>query len=61
MVLYVGDGKPNMPNEIVDVLCHHRYLLKDVKEIECRELMDSESIEDKILAVCVEWKILRDI
>jgi len=44
-------NQTNMPNEIVDVLCHHRYLLKDVKEIECRELMDSESIEDKILAV----------
>jgi hypothetical protein len=51
MVLYVGDGKPNMPTEIIDPLSHYRYLLKDIKEIECKELLDSDSIEDKILAV----------
>ncbi len=51
MVLYVGDGKVNMPNEIKDILSHYKYILRDIKEIECKELMESDSIEDKILAV----------
>jgi predicted transposase YdaD len=55
MVLYVGDGKPNMKTEIIDPLSHYRYLLKDIKEIECKELLDSDSIEDKILAVL--WRV----
>ncbi len=51
MVLYVGDGKINMPSELTDHLIHYRYMLRDIKEIECKELMDSDNIEDKILAV----------
>jgi hypothetical protein len=51
MVLYVGDGKPNMPTKIKGPLYDYEYLLKDIKELECKELLDSDSIEDKILAV----------
>jgi len=53
MVLFVGDGKPNMETklEIGHGKLKFEYELKDIKEIECRELMDSDSIEDKILAV----------
>jgi len=51
MVLYVGDGKSNMKNSLkVDNLQFH-YELKDIKDIECRELLASDSLEDKILAV----------
>ncbi len=51
MVLYVGDGKPNMETELDINVLKHRYKLKDIKEIECKELMESDNIEDKILAV----------
>jgi len=51
MVLYVGDGKPNMNTELKIGNMIYRYELRDIKEIECKELMDSDNIEDKILAV----------
>ena len=51
MVLFVGDGKPNMPTKLKVGDMNYKYKLKDVKEIECKELLNSDSIEDKILAV----------
>ncbi len=51
MVLYVGDGKPNMENRVRIGKSIIEYELRDIKEIECRELMESDNIEDKILAV----------
>jgi len=51
MVLYVGDGKPNMDTELRIGDMIYKYEIRDIKEIECKELMESENIEDKILAV----------
>ncbi len=51
MVLYVGDGSPSMENKIENENLIYSYILKDIKEIECKELMASDKIEDKILAV----------
>ncbi|WP_051654665.1 hypothetical protein [Persephonella sp. IF05-L8] len=51
MVLYVGDGKPNMQNYLETDKLKFSYEIRDIKDIECRELLESDSLEDKILAV----------
>lgn len=51
MVLYVGDGTPRMENSINQDNLSFRYELKDIKEISCKELMESSQMEDRILAV----------
>ncbi len=56
MVLYVGDGKPNMPNFLETDKLKFSYELKDIKEIECKELLESDNLEDKILAVLCKVK-----
>ena len=51
MVLYVGEGAPRMENFIDEDDVSYRYQLRDIKELSCKELMESPKIEDKILAV----------
>jgi predicted transposase/invertase (TIGR01784 family) len=51
MVLYVGEGAPRMENSIKRKRLFYSYELRDIKEISCKELMESSQIEDKILAV----------
>ncbi len=51
MVLYVGDGKPNMQNYLETDKLKFSYEIRDIKDIECKELLESDSLEDKILAV----------
>jgi predicted transposase YdaD len=51
MVLYVGDGAPRMESSINTDNLSFRYELRDIKEIHCKELMESPQMEDKILAV----------
>jgi len=51
MVLYVGDGKLNMPNSLETDKLKFSYEIKDIKSIECKELLESDNLEDKILAV----------
>ena len=51
MVLYVGDGAPRMENSINQKNFSFSYELRDIKEISCKELMESSQLEDKILAV----------
>jgi len=51
MVLYVGEGTPRMENSINRKNLSFSYELKDIKEIHCKELMESPQLEDKILAV----------
>ena len=51
MVLYVGDGKPNMPDFLETDKLKFSYEIKDIKDIKCKELLESDSLEDKILAV----------
>ena len=51
MVLYVGEKELNMPNNIKTKNLSFFYTLKDIKEINCHSLINSNDIEDKILAV----------
>ncbi len=51
MVLYVGDGRPNMPSSLETDNLRFSYEIRDIKDIECKELLESDSLEDKILAV----------
>ena len=50
MVLFVGE-KLSMPNEIKENNLKFSYNLKDIKEINCYELINSDDLEDKILSV----------
>jgi hypothetical protein len=51
MVLYVGEGAPRMESSISEDGVFYSYELRDIKELSCKELMESPKIEDKILAV----------
>jgi len=51
MVLYVGEGAPRMESSINEKNLSFNYELKDIKELSCKELMESSQLEDKILAV----------
>jgi len=50
MVMFVGD-KLNMPDSITENNLKFSYNLKDIKELNCKELINSNDLEDKILAV----------
>ncbi|WP_457624212.1 hypothetical protein [Persephonella sp.] len=56
MVLFVGDGKLNMPDSLQVDNLHFGYQVVDIKTIECKELLESDSLEDKILAVLCDVK-----
>ncbi|MEJ5173551.1 MAG: flagellar biosynthesis/type III secretory pathway protein, partial [Hydrogenothermaceae bacterium] len=49
-VLYVGDEPLNMEDGIELQNLHFKYELLDIKDISCRELIESPDINDKILA-----------
>jgi len=51
MVLYVGDRTPRMEKSINEKNLSFSYELRDIKELSCKELMESSQLEDKILAV----------
>ena len=51
MVLYVGEGAPRMESSIKQKNLSFSYELRDIKELSCKELMESPDMEDKILAV----------
>ena len=51
MVLYVGEKPLKMENKIEKENIKFSYLLKDIKEIKCKELLESEDLTYKILAV----------
>ena len=51
MVLYVGKHKMNMENRINLDNLKFNYQLKNIKEIDCNELLTSKDFDDKILAV----------
>ncbi len=50
MVLYVGEKSPRMENTIKTDRISFEYDVVDIKEIKCKELMESPKIEDKIFA-----------
>ncbi len=51
VVLYVGDEKVNMRNEIKMKGLHFTYQIIDIRDIDCRELLDSDDPGDNILAI----------
>ncbi len=56
MVLYVGDKPIKMKNRIETENLTFSYQLKDIREISCEELLKSNSLTDKILAVLCDVK-----
>lgn len=50
MVLYVGEKSPRMENAIKTDRISFEYDIVDIKEIKCKELMESSKMEDKIFA-----------
>jgi len=51
MVLYVGKNNLTMPNKIKENLLNFEYLQKDIKNFDCEKLLNSDDLDDKILAV----------
>ena len=56
MVLYVGDKKLKMQNNINLKNLKFNYSLKNIKEINCEEMINSDDLDDKILAVLCNIK-----
>jgi predicted transposase YdaD len=56
MCLYVGDKPVNMKNYIKEKNLNFSYTLKDIKELNCEELLNSSEFEDKLLAVLCDIK-----
>ena len=56
MVLYVGEEKLRMEDKIELNNLKYSYILKDIREIDCEELLASDNIEDKILSLLCEVK-----
>ncbi|MEO5357893.1 MAG: hypothetical protein H7844_11430 [Nitrospirae bacterium YQR-1] len=51
LVLYVGDEKVNMRNEIKMPGLHFTYRIIDIRTIDCRDLLESDDPGDNILAI----------
>ena len=51
MVLYVGKNPLSMPNYIKENFLEFSYIQKDIRDINCNELLNSNDLDDKILAV----------
>ncbi|MBF0464265.1 MAG: hypothetical protein HQK88_05200 [Nitrospirae bacterium] len=56
LVLYVGDGKLNMCNEIKVSGLHFKYQIIDIRDIDCKELLESDDPGDNILAILCKTK-----
>jgi len=50
-VLYVGESKLNIENEIKFNNLQYSYKVYDIKEIDCNKLINSSSIEDNVLSI----------
>jgi hypothetical protein len=51
MVLFLGDNNMFMNNEINDNFINYSFVLKDIKEIDCENLIQSDDINDNVLAI----------
>jgi len=56
MCLYVGEKPLNMKNCIAQENLNYSYTLKDIRELNCQELLNSDDFEDKLLAVLCDIK-----
>ena len=65
MVLYVGDKPLNMRKSIRNQLIKYEYILKDIRDFDSNELLNSKSIEDNIIALLCKTddqiKLIREI
>ncbi len=50
IVLYIGDEKSKIKDSIENSFLSYSYMVKDVKEIDCKILIESENIDDNLLA-----------
>ncbi|MBF0625817.1 MAG: hypothetical protein HQL82_13540, partial [Magnetococcales bacterium] len=51
LVLYVGPGQPDFQTEIVEENLTFRYTVMDIREIDCRLMLDSPCLEENLLAI----------
>ncbi|QWR76558.1 hypothetical protein [Candidatus Magnetomonas plexicatena] len=51
LVLYVGDEKLDMKNEIILPGLHFTFRIIDIRDIDCHELLESDDPADNILAI----------
>ena len=51
VVLYVGEAKLNMKNEIKIPGLHFTYKIIDIRDIDCQELLESDDPADNVLAI----------
>ncbi|NPA12931.1 MAG: hypothetical protein GXO45_02970, partial [Aquificae bacterium] len=51
IVVFVGDGKLSMPDRFKEDCMDFCYKVVDIKTINCKELLESDNLEDKMLAV----------
>ena len=56
MVLYLGDKKINTPNFIKNERLFFEYEIRYIKDLECEVLIESEDINDNILAILCNVK-----
>ncbi len=54
MVLYIGESQLKMDSKISKANLNYKYILKDIREISCKELMKSSNVMDRIIAVLCE-------
>jgi len=56
MVLWIGDGQCSIKNEINEANLYFKFLLKDLKDIDCETLLESDDPNDNILAILCKRK-----
>ena len=50
-VLYVGPGKPRFPAKIDEGGIHFEYTVVDIRDIDCRQMLDGPCLEENLLAI----------
>ncbi len=56
MVLYVGEKKIKIDNQIKEKNLCYNYEVRDIKEFDCSKLIESDDIKDNILAILCSVK-----
>ncbi len=56
LVLYIGDKKLNTPNHLSFEKLSYSYDVKNIKDFDCTKLIESENIDDNIIAVLCNVK-----
>jgi len=56
VVLYIADEKLSIQNSILGEHIKYSYIVKDIKEIDCHQLIESDNINDNILSLLCNIK-----